>query len=395
MAMGTSVRAERGNGMEVGQGRWTEADGWVQSDAGLPPAGAQLVLVFGATDRLRDPVRLVEVSALYPRALVFGCSTSGEIAGTQIFDDSIVATGIRFDRTDIVTASTTIADEADSYAAGRRLGQQLPHEHLSHVLVLSDGLKVNGSQLVDGLTSSLPQKVTLTGGLAGDGTRFQETLVICGTQAQSRIAAAVGFYGPRIRVGCASLGGWDPFGPERIITSASGNVLFELDGQSALALYKQYLGEHARDLPASGLLFPLSVRRNESDEPTVRTILGVDDAAQSMTFAGDMPVGARARLMKANFDRLVDGATGAARASRLPDESTAPDVALLISCVGRKLVLRQRTEEEVEAVRDVLGARTSFTGFYSYGEISPFVAAARCQLHNQTMSVTTLTELDD
>lgn len=380
--------------MEVGQGRWSEATGWVEDGVRLRPTEAQLLFVFGATDRLRDPARLAELSAMYPRALAFGCSTSGEIAGTQIFDDSIVATALRFERTEIAGASTTIGNEADSYAAGRRLGEQLPHERLSHVFVLSDGLKVNGSQLVDGLTSILPAGVTVTGGLAGDGTRFHETLVICGREPQSRTAAVVGFYGPRIRVGCASLGGWDPFGPERIITSASGNVLFELDGQSALELYKRYLGEHAQDLPASGLLFPLSVRRDESAEPTVRTILGVDEAAQSMTFAGDMPVGARARLMKANFDRLVDGATGAARASVF-DPAAPPDVALLISCVGRKLVLKQRTEEEVEAVRDVLGSGTSFAGFYSYGEISPFVASTRCQLHNQTMTVTTFTELND
>jgi hypothetical protein len=251
-------------------------------------------------------------------------------------------------------------------------------------------LKVNGSQLVEGLTSGLPH-VTVTGGLAGDGTRFQETLVICGDEARSRVIAAIGFYGPRIHIGCASLGGWDSFGPDRLITKASGNVLYELDGQSALDLYKRYLGDHARNLPASGLLFPLSVRRSDSDEPIVRTILAVDEAAQSMTFAGDMPVGAHARLMKANFDRLIDGATGAARASRGVNGSAA-EVALLISCVGRRLVLKQRTEEEVDAVRDVLGPRVPLAGFYSYGEISPFVASARCQLHNQTMTVTTLSE---
>jgi hypothetical protein len=234
--------------------------------------------------------------------------------------------------------------------------------------------------------------VTLTGGLAGDGTRFADTLVICGDRIESRMAAAVGFYGPRMQVGCASLGGWDPFGPERFITKASGNVLFELDGQSALALYKRYLGDHASDLPASGLLFPLSVRKDEHDEPSVRTILAIDESQQSMTFAGDMPVGARARLMKANFDRLIDGATGAARANYEAIGSVAPDIALLISCVGRRLVLQQRTEEEVEAVRDVLGPEVPMTGFYSYGEISPFRPTARCQLHNQTMTITTLSE---
>lgn len=379
--------------MKVQQERWNEAEGWRRDGTSPSPSVAQLVLVFGATERLRDASRLQELKARHPEALLFGCSTSGEIADTQVLDDSIVATALAFDRTTLQVASTAIASEADSHAAGCRLGARLPPERLSHVLVLSDGLKVNGSQLVEGLTGVLPPGVAVTGGLAGDGTRFQETLVIRGDRAQPRIVAALGFYGSRLRVGCASLGGWDPFGPERVITRAVGNVLYELDGQSALALYKGYLGEHVADLPASGLLFPLSVRRHESEDATVRTILGIDDDAQSMTFAGDMPVGARARLMKANFDRLVDGATGAARASQAIAESA--DLALLISCVGRKLVLKQRTEEEVEAVRDVLGDGTALTGFYSYGEISPFVATAKCQLHNQTMTVTTFAELGD
>jgi hypothetical protein len=69
-----------------------------------------------------------------------------------------------------------------------------------------------------------------------------------------------------------------------------------------------------------------------------------------------------------------------------------PDLAILISCVGRKLVLKQRVEEEVESVRNVLGARTVLSGFYSYGEIAPFLPSAKCELHNQTMTITTFAE---
>jgi hypothetical protein len=355
-------------------------------------AAAQLVLVFAASGRIRDTARLDELRAAYPRAVLVGCSTSGEIAGTQVLDDAIVATALEFESTTVRVVGTGIADSLDSRAAGQRLATALVGNELTHVLVLSEGLQVNGSQLADGIVSRLPGHVAVTGGLAGDGTRFAETFVLRDDTVQSQAAVAVGFYGSRVRVGYASLGGWDPFGPERIITRASGNVLFELDGQSALGLYKRYLGGHAAELPASGLLFPLSLRQAAGDEPIVRTILGVDDAEQSITFAGDMPVGMHARLMKANFDRLVDGAAGAARASYESVGSAPPDVAVLISCVGRKLVLKQRTEEEVEAVREVLGPNVPLAGFYSYGEISPFTPGARCQLHNQTMTVTTLSE---
>ncbi|WP_291982651.1 FIST N-terminal domain-containing protein [Luteitalea sp.] len=378
--------------MKTQQRHWTLEHGWRPADAGPVALCAQLVLVFGAPDRLRDPRRLAELAAAYPEAHVVGCSTAGEILGTAVLDDSLVATAIEFDSTAIRVADTPIDGDGDSCDAGRRLALALPHEDLAHVLVLSDGISVNGSQLVEGLTSRLPTGVTATGGLAGDGARFVETLVLHDRQPRTRVAVAVGFYGSHVRVGYASLGGWDPFGPERLITKAVGNVLFELDGQSALGLYKRYLGDYAANLPASGLHFPLRVRVADDRPPTVRTILGIDEAGQSMTFAGDMPVGARAQLMRANIDRLIDGAMGAARASHRVGAPT-PALALLISCVGRKLVLKQRIEEEVEAVREVLGPGATLAGFYSYGEISPFTQSAHCELHNQTMTITTFSEL--
>jgi hypothetical protein len=243
------------------------------------------------------------------------------------------------------------------------------------------------------LAKKLPHGTSITGGLSGDGDRFKETLVLWDSAPAKDTVAVIGFYGNRLRVGYGSLGGWDPFGPERLITRSEGNVLYALDGQSALQLYKKYLGEHAKGLPATGLLFPLSIKLKGSDTPIVRTILSVDENNQSLTFAGDVPEGAYACLMKANFDRLIDGAVSAAKTSHIALGETSADLAILISCVGRKLVLRQRIEEEVEGVRDILGDHTVLAGFYSYGEISPFTPNAKCELHNQTMTITTFAEV--
>jgi hypothetical protein len=380
--------------LRIEQSRWTLSRDWEPS---APRAldSAQLVFLFGSPDALkRDDLRR-QVAAAYPAAWSFGCSTAGDIFGTQVSDDSLVVTAVHFESTRVRGGSTAIAGPEDSLAAGERLARCLVGEDLVHVLVLSDGLHVNGSKLVEGLSRHLPEQVTVTGGLSGDGPRFKETLVIGGPPEAvpaSNTIAALGLYGSGLRVGYASLGGWDPFGPERLITRSSGNILYELDGRSALDLYKTYLGPHASDLPASGLLFPLSLRTGEGETPVVRTILGVDEEHSSMTFAGDVPEGSYARFMKANFDRLIDGAVGAARTSREAVGSSSPDLALLVSCVGRKLVLAQRVEEEVEGVLDILGEDAVLAGFYSYGEISPFTPDARCELHNQTMTITTFSE---
>jgi len=358
--------------------------------------------MFGTPAILQDPAVLAEVRTAFPGAHPLGCSTAGEIAGTQVSDDSLVVNAIFFEHTQIRGAQVSLHDVGDSFQAGEKLALALPptvdaaepgqRDPLAHVLVLSDGLHVNGSDLVHGLTQHLPVGTSVTGGLAGDGARFGETFVFWDTAPTTEAIAVLGLYGSRLQVGVGSLGGWDSFGPERLITRSQGNVLYELDGHSALGLYQTYLGEHAAGLPATGLLFPLSLRVKAGETPVVRTLLSVDEKKQSITFAGDVPEGAYARLMKANSDRLIDGAVGAAETCVRALGERPPELAILISCVGRKLVLRQRVEEEIEGVRDVLGANTLLTGFYSYGEIAPFLPGAKCELHNQTMTITTLLE---
>jgi hypothetical protein len=348
--------------------------------------------MFGGSRQIRDNAQRDVIDRAYPNAHVIGCSTSGEICDTEVTDGSLVVTAVELEHSGCRVVRCQVDRAESSCAAGRELAQKLERDGLVHVFVLSDGLGINGSDLARGLAESLPPGVTVTGGLSGDGDRFEKTWVIWNGAARSGVVTAVGLYGERLRVGYGSLGGWDPFGSERLITRAEGNVLYELDGRSALQLYKQYLGEHAAELPASGLLFPLAIRDRGSDVRVVRTILGVDEEQQSMTFAGDMPEGAYARLMKANFDRLIDGAVGAARESVAPLGGVGTELAILISCVGRKMVLKQRVEEEVEGVREVVGDGATLAGFYSYGEISPVVPSARCELHNQTMTITTLSE---
>ena len=380
--------------MKIEQVRWDKEMGWQPHLLEPSPWGenVQLVLIFGDRLLLARQELLNTIKTAYPNAYLLGCSTAGEIYDTEVFDETLAVTAIEFDRTQIKDACVNIREVGSSFEVGQKLARSLPSEGLVHVFLLSEGIKINGSDLVRGITQNLPAGVSVTGGLSGDGANFQETSVLWHDRPYSDAVVALGFYGQHLKVGYGSWGGWDPFGPERVVTHSRGNVLYKLDGKLALGLYKQYLGEFAKELPASGLLFPLSLRIESKDTPVVRTILSVDEVEQTMTFAGDVPEGATVRLMKANFDRLVDGAIEAAEKSYAANGSTAPELAILISCVGRKLVLKQRIEEEVEGVREVLGDDTVLTGFYSYGEISPFEEGVRCELHNQTMTITTLRE---
>jgi len=381
--------------MKTEQVLWTPAGGWSAPFPTTPlAAGRSFALLFG--DRaLLTAARLAEIAAALPHVLLASCSTAGEIAGPTVRGGGLVLTIATFDAARVVGVEIRLPDGADSRAAGRQLARSLPTEldvgPLRHVLVLSDGLAINGSALVAGLAESLPPGVVITGGLAGDGADFQETWVGLGDHAAPRALVALGLFGDGLRVGFGSLGGWDPFGPERRVDRAEGNVLYTLDGERALDLYTRYLGEHAAQLPGSALLFPLAVTAPGATAPVTRTVLAVDAAAGTMTFSGDVPTGSKVRLMKANLDRLVDGAEGAALGAAAVGGEGA-SLAVLISCVGRKLVLGQRVEEEVEAVAGVLGRTATLAGFFSYGELAPRGPGVSCELHNQTMTVTTFAE---
>ncbi len=355
-------------------------------------ANAGLVLCFGAKSLLAGKPVFEMLKEKFPIATIAICSTSGEIFHTEVMDETLSITAIEFDKTKVVPKQISINAFENSYEAGKALIRQFePADDLSYILVLSDGNHVNGSELVRGMNEIAGEKVLITGGLAGDGSNFSSTLVGLDNNPEEGLIVGIGFYGKNLLVQHGSQGGWETFGLEKMVTRSTANELFEIENYSALELYKQYLGPEAEGLPGSALLFPLAVKLPGSEEPVVRTILSIDDKKGSMVFAGDIPEGSQVRFMKANFDKLTNAASGAATLTH-EQQAVSPDFALLISCVGRKLILKSRTEEEVEAVNEVFGHHTLLSGFYSYGEISPLKKGGRCALHNQTMTITTFHE---
>jgi hypothetical protein len=350
-----------------------------------------LLLVFGSHAWLARLEKLLVEN--FPQAKRLGCSTAGEISQHGVSEGSCIVTAIAFDQVQIEETSTSLQSMQDSHAAGQRLAQGLSKSGLRAVLLFGQGLNINGSALISGMSSLLPAGVLITGGLAGDDAAFKETWVLDSSGVYNDRVACVGLYGEQLQLDHGSFGGWMPFGPARKVTRSVDNVLFELDGEPALDVYKRYLGEHAKDLPASGLLFPFDMLDSDHAEVgLIRTILAIDEAQGSMTLAGDIDPKGFLRLMHASTNALIDGAEAAAKAAANTLQHPGQGLALLVSCVGRKLVMGGRVEEEVEAVADVFGQASVITGFYSYGEISPYSGQTACHLHNQTMTITTLKE---
>lgn len=355
--------------------------------------GAGLALVFGARALVQDPRLVPVLRKALPRAILGGCSTAGEITGQGIADDALVVTIAEFAGVASFHAATDLEGMEDSRAAGVRLGEALREKAPGAVLLFGQGVAINGSAVIDGLRSVLGEAVPVTGGLAGDGTLFQETVVLTPDGPSARAILAIGLQGAGLRFSHGSFGGWETFGTLRKVTRSAGNVLYELDGRRALDIYQEYLGDYAKDLPASGLLFPFEMfDSSHTSTGVIRTILAVDQEAGSLTLAGDIDPGGYLQLMHGSTDRLVDGAEHAARAASAMGVHPGEGLAILVSCVGRKLVMGDRVDEEIEAVAEVFGAEAVLTGFYSYGEISPSSPGGSCRLHNQTMTVTLISE---
>ncbi|MCX6432706.1 MAG: FIST C-terminal domain-containing protein [Actinobacteria bacterium] len=383
--------------MKAISGSWSTDAGWSPPPAGFADGsrdgGSQtLVMFFAEVDSEVAARAIAELSAALPHAVTVGCSSAGIILGDGLCTDGITAVAMHFESVTPRVATADVAQFPSSREVGNVIGDalttQLEPGQPGTVFVLADGLVVNGTALVSGLSERLPAGVGISGGLAGDGDRFDRTWVYSDGQVHVGAVVAVGLASDRLSAGYGSAGGWEGFGPFRLVTQSDHNVLHSLDGRPALTLYKEYLGDRAEQLPASALLFPLLIRSPDASVELVRTVLAVNEVNSTLTFAGDIPEGWTARLMRATLDRLVDAAGVAAEEAGRdrPD----PDVVIAVSCVGRRLVLGQRTDEEVEAAVEVLGTRPLVIGFYSYGEISPTNGTS--ELHNQTMTLTTLTE---
>lgn len=353
-----------------------------------PASEYQLLLVFGEKNLLRSTSILPSLSQLFTEANIISGSSAGEISYDQSKENSTVCIALSMDHTRLSVTVNNISSFENSYTLGVKAAAELDKEGLKYLFILSDGSLINGSELIEGVVKEISEDVIISGGMAGDNARFESTLVGLNDDVRNGNLVLAGFYGDRIKVGFGNRGGFVSFGPERIVTRSDKNILYEIDGVNALELYKRYLGKYASDLPGSALYFPVGILNPNGGDPLVRTILSVDEENQSMIFAGNISNGSRIRLMRAPLDNLINMA-GSASTEALEMINHAPELALVMNCVGRKIVLADRSNDEMEAITKVLPGQTTVAGMYTYGEFSPLQSrfSGSC-LQNQTVVVT-------
>ena len=355
----------------------------------------EFILIFASRDLLEQEEWLKPLKARFPNTPLVYCSTAGEINRNLINDNTAQCSLLQFDATQVKINIGNLSDYTNSFELGKSMAKKLDTTQLKHVLIFVDGQLINGDDLLSGIQVETQKEVLISGGVAGDGARFSKTLVGLNEDLKPGNVVLIALYGDKVRVGTSYQGGWDIFGVEKMITKSEGNVLHEIDQENALDLYKKYLGQYAEELPGSALLFPISIKSQDSDSYIVRTILSIDEKNKTMTFAGNVPEGSNIRFMKSSVDRLIQAASdaGSEAIKQITEQKTDAQFALLVSCVGRKLAMGSRAEEEVEAALEQLPPDIQIGGFFSYGEIAPNKNNRINYLHNQTMTITTIGEL--
>lgn len=380
--------------MKVAQFIWRESH-WEPFDQELE-VDPQICLLFGTRETLENQFFYKQLRSKFPTTDIVCCSTAGNIINDELLDDVIIANCIEFDKTKVTSNLFHFKDYCDNEneICGKRLGsslaQSLELNELAYLLILSSS-NLNAGSFLSGLNEVLNGKVPVSGGVAGDNYKFEKTLVGLNGEIGENRLVAISFHGKHLETYHGSKGGWDTFGPERTITKAKGNILYEIDGKPALDLYKKYLGEKSEELPGAALHFPFAVVDPKTNELLVRGVQNIDVKANAIMLFADVEEGSSIQLMKANFDRVIDGAHDAAEES-MQKKIGDPDFAILISCVARRLVLNQLTEEELSEAKNILGKNTKISGFYSYSELSPIVGDDACHVHNQTMTITSFYE---
>jgi len=349
-----------------------------------------LVLAFGLANIGDKSGPLEDLAHAYPQSHILGCGASRLLRGSIRTEGDLLVTVARFERTGLHTAWADLA--TGSFAAGAALGQQLLKPELRAIIVVGDGAAVEGDALLGGLVGSVPDHVAISGGFTPAEAK---AWVMASQIVKPGIVAAIGLYGKHLVVGRATRSGFEPFGPERHATRASGRTLYELDGKSALSVYAEYLGQKLGDLTAgSPLPFPVSCRVPDRAEPIVRMPVSFDPHAQSLTFAGDVPSGSIVRLMRASPERLLNEARAAATAAAKPLAALTSDTLVLaVSSIGRAKALGDEDVEETVSVMEGLPSDrgSHVTGFYAVAELGPN-AAGRTELSNESLSLTCISE---
>lgn len=349
---------------------------------------ADLVFVFGSVGILETPNFYSVLKDSFPNAHICGASCGSSILSESLVSDQCTILAIQFKAAQVRNLKVKISDRHDVDGVIHEIHKHFPLNNLKGLCILVDGFAINSGGLISNLTKKFPS-VPIFGGLASDGDAMITSCVMNNGIGEKGIISVSGFYGESLSISTALAGGWQRFGPERLITKSHDNILEEIDGKKAVQLYKEHLQKEHLNLPHDGLMLPLSVYPKDHPElGKTRSVIGITDDEKALVFAGDVPKGHQARFMTSSIQSLCRGAEEAV-ATLKPN---GDGFAIAFSCIGHHMFLSSMTEDELDVLTGCLGPNIPLVGFYSNGEICPIGGKHESALHNQTTAIALITE---
>lgn len=356
------------------------------------------VLFFG-----NDDTAFSVIKDKYKKAHIVGCTTSGEIDGNT-FHEGSMCTVLKMHKTRLKTVVIKDINYENSFDYGKRAMTQLIEEEsflsekLNGVLLFTDGLNVNGAKVAEGI-ASINSIVKVAGGTAADNLAFERTHVFSHEKIGGALVA-LGFYGEDIVFELGSKSGVEPIGIEKKITHAENNVLYSLDGEPALDVYKKWFKNFSTDneLRASLLECPVEISSNfQKEEGLVRTPIDLNEKDGSIRYTGEIPQGKSLRMMRADIEGMVSASEEIVEETwgkiSKKDQNDNSILSLLVSCSGRKAVLKTEVEDEFfNANKNIKNKNSAQVGLYSYGEYNRVNEEKGVEFLNQTMTVVCIYE---
>lgn len=350
-------------------------------------------VIFNQEEMLKGVLSVVGDSPLV------GCSGAGEITTEGPEKKSLVVLVLASDS----LRATIGLGEAISRDA-RKAGQQAAREASKaggerHIfMMMPDGLKGNGADIVRGVQEILGTSFPIVGGSAGDDFLFQQTYQYYNDQVLSDAVTGVLFGGP-ITCAFGARHGWRTLGKHRLVTRAKANVIYEIDDEPAVQIYEEYFGKGVEELSQEPLarmaiLYPLGMSVPGEEEYLLRNALRVERDG-SLVCVAEVPEGSEVRLMMGSRKNCIEAARAAAQQALDSLGEAKVELAIVFSSISRYKLLGRRDSFEIDAIREVLGGDVPLVGFYTYGEQAPLRAemnVGQSYFHNETIVILAIGE---
>jgi hypothetical protein len=365
----------------------SERAGAAAAEQALRGADGKLIVVFASPSH--DLAALVKgIRSRTARIPLIGCSTAGEFATDGPSDGGVVVVALGGSgfvaRTGVARGvSARLRDAGAEVAACAIEAPNHPHHTL---ILLTDGLAGDQTEVVRGAYSVVGAETPLVGGCAGDDQRMRTRQIWEGEVLDQAVVGA--WLASDAPLGIGVQHGWRRVGEPMLVTGSAGTKLFTLDDRPALDVYLERLNppQEAHGSPSAftkfALTHPLGLSRLSGEE--VRFLAGADLDERSLNCIAAVREGTLVWMMEGDHDSVLAATDAACGEAVGALGGQAPLGLVAFDCIARRTVLG---DAGIKREIDCIASHTDgpVAGFYTYGEIARTHGVNG--FHNQTLVV--------